>query len=464
MDDSSVNSRKRKRKTASTIIFIVIGLVVGGRIIAGIITQIPARQPSVESKASGVNNDSIVSETAKPKLTPMQQANERFMKVHEQNRKGISYDEESDSFVVAFRSGIPKSNIKQLFASIGSAAEDEPMRLTCKPDQIRTIVDNLEPYHFNRLNLTVKYVYDADVFTQLENLTVPTDLTLCGVNSINLSSLNQALPIKTLTWVLSPLRDTFLYYPPYKIELLDQLCEISFINDETGKFMQTNYDIAIICEMATQIPTIESINGQAAGEFNVSTAFNMSELSQYREHIALLERKHQDHLALIDQNKLLADSQEILDAASDYYERILEKFKAGEYTVSASQKMTGMAMLGKGIFSEANRSFFDTIILGRDFWGVSNSRFTVNPDECDIVILVYPEHEKVGVYTEGGREITNAYITKTVVSVVDIRNGTVSQPHVAATHEPSRTISHGKDNKGRFVPEEAIPYIIELFN
>jgi len=408
-------------------------------------------------------------------LTAMQRVNEEWVKqASSRELTSISYVAQADSFSV----GAPDGNTAALFFGIvASVAGNDTVRLSCTRESLPYLTQTLSGYTLPRLNLTVKG--DSDPFATLDNpfptspgprlsLTIPTDLTMTDVYDFRVFS-DHPLPIQSLTVIVAGDDDgSLLSETPNDLAKLNELQSMSILSADGAQPAPVTYDIALIFAVARRIGTLQTINGQPADAFDAEAAFSGKHLQAYHARVKALNKAYQKSAALSERASKLDAAQPRIDAAQKFYNGVLKKAQTGKYKQVPSVAIKGKAMLQPTLYVN-NTFFYEAVVLGEKFWGVSSSKFTLDPKKADYVILIYPVYIDTGIYVDLKKGVPTgtglplrAYKTQTVVSVVDLKHGQVSRPHVVATENPPSTATSEADNKGEFLPDKAKAYVVGL--
>lgn len=152
---------------------------------------------------------------------------------------------------------------------------------------------------------------------------------------------------------------------------------------------------------------------------------------------------------------------------NEFLSQIYSAYTQGEYEVCEPDDVSINGKIMVYIASNQNmeNSPLYTLTL-RDYYGIRNSAFAADPEECTEVIIVYYEHILEGYYYTYDRLVRSsqgrAYRTATYARVIHLGNETVSRVKHIASADPPEAKSSSGDSYGAFLPEEAIEYIAEL--
>ena len=192
--------------------------------------------------------------------------------------------------------------------------------------------------------------------------------------------------------------------------------------------------MAVICDVARTIPTLQSLNGKDPASYDPIAGFTNEEKQLFEDYRAS-------------------------EFAKSVYAHMLEGNYAEGSTVISGPIIIWCAT--KEIPMEMISSPAVTA-YGESYYGMPINLFTTDPRACSQVVLIYAVKEEAGKYSTSSGVVTGkGYITHTQVVVIDIASKTVSSPHITASEDPPATTTKNKD-AGRFLPETALPYIQSL--
>ena len=189
-----------------------------------------------------------------------------------------------------------------------------------------------------------------------------------------------------------------------------------------------NVDMAIACQQAALAPSIQEINGSK--NYNPKDELSDEEYARFQ-----------------------SINMEI------FCRKVFNKYENGEYP-SGGEKAAGKAVVYfqslTSTTSKMQNSYSEEAT--GDYMGISGDKLTKEPEECKRMILIYPQKNRVGMYTNGA----SAYETETTVVDINLETGKVVSKEVVATNQPPQIVYGLNSGNGKFEPDKAEEVIKNL--